>query len=61
MEASGIIFSEAATWAQHRRLAAEVMRKLGLTGPGLDTWLSRTGLTLCFADLMTSITVTCDV
>ena len=46
MEASGIIFSEAATWAQHRRLAAEVMRKLGLTGPGLDTWLSRTGLTL---------------
>lgn len=33
---------KADTWREQRRFAGAVMRELGLTGPGLGAWLSRT-------------------
>ena len=42
MEGRGIIFNEGDNWKEQRKFAGTVMRRLGLTGTGLTSWLSRT-------------------
>ena len=42
MEGRGIIFSESQTWKEQRKFAGLAMKRVGLVGQGLDSWLSRT-------------------